>query len=100
MSAKHTPGPWEVTPSHHSQGEPTVWRIMPVASKGMGWTEGRYLSVAGCIAKEDADLIATAPELLEALEEAFPYINSSNADSHILELCRKVIAKSKGEPTE
>jgi hypothetical protein len=67
MSAKHTPGPWTVTPE--SYGEPFGSRTVNgpefalVAVVWNGNSEGQEE------ANGNARLIAVAPELLEALRE-------------------------------
>jgi len=81
---KHTPGPWVAKPSVVA-GDPTVWIITPVASDGLGWVDGRYLSVTGCIAEEDARLIAAAPCLWEALEERLLNAEQSAFESWLQE---------------
>lgn len=71
--AGHTPGPWEVVDHHGS-----LW-IYPVEGAGMGWVGDSYLSV--CIGKDNggaanAALIASAPCLLELLQECRDYFAS------------------------
>lgn len=53
MKTKHTPGPWTV---EVGQTETCI--------------ESKYQTIALDVSNCDADLIAAAPEMLEALEEA------------------------------
>lgn len=99
--SKHTPGPWMVR-----------------ATKGAGWpTQVGYAidfnadqeQVVDFVYEEaDARLIAAAPELLEALEYALPYLeacvprprNGINADGSVdvncVDRARAAIAKATG----
>lgn len=95
MSAQHTPGPWFNT----SQGDTPVGEVMdrPLDS---GVT--LHISVSGPNAKADARLIATAPELLEALKDAILWIvalstsdNSCEPAADVGDL-EAVIAKATG----
>ena len=68
MSEKHTPGPWVVDVSRHGKRGP-VHTLMVVAEKG--GMPGLIVN-QGTVEPQDwanARLIASAPDLLEALEE-------------------------------
>lgn len=65
MSA-HTPGPWFHRTVKASTGADCEFIE---ASYGSGFNGKQYMSVSGCISKEDAALITAAPEIFEALEE-------------------------------
>ena len=60
----HTPGPWLATPTTGNPHNPNSLRMDIVTTTGE-WTPA---FVAGDILPEDARLIASAPELLAALE--------------------------------
>jgi len=59
---KHTPGPWEVGPHHKT--------IRPEGFDRIGKANGGFVicELFGIDAVDNANLIAAAPELLEALE--------------------------------
>ena len=89
MSAfKGTPGPWEVTESTESE------YVMVIGANGAGlFCENE----AHPGAREDAHLIAAAPELLEALEIA---VRQNSHDMQMtgeeLRQCEAAIAKATG----
>ncbi len=60
MESKHTPGPWEYNPDYHQVMAPNAsWFIIASLPKRRG---------SAPIDKANAQLIAAAPALLEALE--------------------------------
>ena len=84
----HTPGPWIVTPTTGNPSKPYTVRMDVVTTTG----EWNPAFVAGDILPEDARLIASAPDLLAALERlAHPM-----ADDEDLDYARAIIAKAKG----
>ena len=93
----HTPGPWKVS---HDEHEP-YWNIdMPRqdGSPGYGSAHGMVYTT-----EADAHLIAAAPELLAALQEAVTALNVKekfpvyDTDSYaIAARCDKAIAKAEG----
>ena len=64
--SKHTKGPWEYLPGNGSE-------CGAITSK-TGWVCDFFDDPS----PEDARLIAAAPELLEALEEALPMLHTSD----------------------
>lgn len=92
---KHTPGPWKYGIELSSRsGE---WLI----SFDAGY-RGRGICIAetrpGTGHEEaNARLIAAAPELLEALEEAVCALEVCGKDYRATEIARTAIAKAKGE---
>lgn len=95
MSKKtHTPGPWVA--QHYSRSvDPDDWCI--------GVDGGAIDAVASC-SERDADLIAAAPEMMEALEAAREFLIDGMAmgfvgkpeDEDVLEVIETAIAKAKG----
>ena len=84
----HTPGPWLATPTTGNPSKPYTVRMDIVTTSG----EWNPAFVAGDILPEDARLIASAPDLLSALERlAHPM-----ADDDDLDYAREVIRKAKG----
>ena len=77
--SKHTPGPW-------------VPEIYGERNYVVGPDDK---SVASITRKEDANLIAAAPDLLEALEEIASY--PSLDAQELMRIARKAIARAKGE---
>lgn len=72
MTAKHTPGPWEI-------GQTCSYETALVAKSGITVAFAAWDGGSGCHLEienpADARLIAAAPELLEALELAVAYLN-------------------------
>jgi hypothetical protein len=86
----HTPGPWLAIPTTAISRNPETLRMDIVTTSG----EWNPAFVAGDILPEDATLIASAPDLLSALERlAHPM-----ADDDDLNYARAIIAKAKGQP--
>jgi hypothetical protein len=86
----HTPGPWLAIPTTAISRNPNSLRMDIVTTTGE-WTPA---FIAGDILPEDARLIASAPDLLSALERlAHPM-----ADDDDLDFARAVIRKAKGQP--
>lgn len=93
---KHTPGPWEVVVV--GNGEVLIER-----------EKGHALSLGFLVSKADARLIAAAPELLEALQEAvneLEFLYSvhetvdkklQSQDALVLKRLQAAIAKAMGE---
>ncbi|WP_206759317.1 hypothetical protein, partial [Acinetobacter baumannii] len=59
---KHTPGPWHVDPNWGPSEEHPEWASINIGSD--------YICVSGHIGAANARLIASAPDLLEALKLA------------------------------
>jgi hypothetical protein len=85
MSAQHTPGPWQTNGSHIYGPDPFRRLVAQALSP-----DGRCLS--------DRDLIAAAPELLEALIDAVEIMDDQLGGDFpdSLAAFRAVIAKAKG----
>lgn len=99
-AAKHTPGPWMVSPEH-----PTIIRrdYRPISDCGelIGSASGHTKS--GFFPSEDeavanARLIAAAPDLLEALQAIFAAMHPDipGAPGSAIEKARAAIAKATG----
>jgi len=76
MSA-HTPGPWVAA---ESVVTPEFWSIEYVDSKGARIGDIGYLSLNPERLEANARLIASAPELLTALQAAMKFIDAHVAD--------------------
>jgi hypothetical protein len=98
----HTPGPWIESPTTGNPRKPYSLRMDIVTIAG----EWNPAFVAGDILPEDARLIASAPELLSALEAVtkayvelvqsdYPPSWSAEKDSEVI-AARAAIAKAKG----
>lgn len=99
MTNKFTPGKWysRYDPIEHS-GEDFHWIIA-----GSGHSDDGFC-ISGLISKEDAALVCAAPELLEALEEAFTdgfYETATESYDCVpkgfVEKARAAIRKARGE---
>jgi len=86
MSVKHTPAPWGL--QECPSGGMLLLRNLP---------DGRHpQSHLQIVPVSDAHLIAAAPDLLEALED---YISNGHSQN-LLNRCKLIIAKAKGESHE
>lgn len=83
--SKHTPGPW----SHDGDGE-----ILAQDNVIVVYSHGGQRAVQ---TDEDANLIAAAPDLLEALEGIISAIGGWGSDRSKLDAARAAIAKARGE---
>lgn len=74
MSLQHTPGPWEARAENHG-GYGARWSVGR-AQVGPEHTLARVLSINGKTGTNEANacLMAAAPELYDALDEAFAFL--------------------------
>jgi hypothetical protein len=98
---KHTPGPW-----NRIKGDRNVYSAAGTVCKTPAILGGGYAATNW---EANARLIAAAPNLLEALEYAMPYLeacvpnprNGQNADGSIdvncVDRARAAIARAKGD---
>lgn len=118
MESKHTPGPWYVhdSVSNHYRTKEQVGtydiRTAPLGCHDNGIWIGDVKPYGGDgftnkeTAKANAYLIAAAPDLLEALQLALPYIEGayecafpdSDHNENVLTQAREAIAKATGQP--
>lgn len=93
---KHTPGPW-FWDSDEVKGDPLGRVRFRVVAQGKTITQTYYTNYSGgelTNAKDDARLIAAAPDLLFQLLAASNYIDALGGDSKSY---RQHIAKATGE---
>lgn len=90
---KFTPGPWNLTPPIAGLEEAQNWYLSGPEREPIGEI-GHPDSLSSKIAA-NAQLIASAPELLAALEAALrlDYFNEHN---QLADMARKAVAKAKG----
>ena len=89
MTAQHTPGPWEATGNLvRSPMAKELGSGVMLAECSDRW----FVKVNSDEAKANARLIAKAPEMLEALKDAYPYI----ADDALRERLGNLIADATG----
>jgi hypothetical protein len=94
VKAQYTPGPW-VTEPPSKQTCRACWTVWP--------TDGDHAFVTtitqGYRAEANTQLIAAAPELLEALENLLACVNVRIDDPRIgqFDAARAIVAKAKGE---
>jgi len=93
-NAKHTPGPWSVR-------KPGGTVVITLDARHGGYCEVAR-TVSGSLNSQreaNARLIASAPDLLEALILALPYVEdaSDSASPADQEIIRAAIAKATGE---
>lgn len=97
---KHTPGPWFVTGAMTKYIEARIGcgMVQEVAAVGPTDADGGY----GEQQHANASLVAAAPELLDALEDALHGVEGNHpldADIHSWQdAARAAIAKAKGQP--
>lgn len=76
---KHTPGPWVAHPFQYGSDDPR-WRVIQLGSSGgsagLAVVHPRR-NAQGVAVEANAHLIAAAPELLAALQQARDYIAAS-----------------------
>lgn len=110
--AGHTPGPWEAIGTDPSEGGDWFW-IKAQPSPAMRGYSKEIAAVNGSqddpVQQSNAHLIASAPELLEALEECSRALSIVQVDQgqlsslgwecveHAHESATSAIAKAKGE---
>lgn len=88
---KGTPGPWRVNTIGEYWNNPTLVHL-----------EVTYGTDGECVCdtvyrREDADLIAAAPELLEALETLVVFTTPTKRNAAVLNKAYAAIAKATGE---
>jgi len=88
MKSQFAPGPWRAIPTTAISRNPHNLRMDIVSTSG----EWNPAFIAGDILPDDARLIASAPELLAALER----LVHPMADDEDLDYAREIIAKAKG----
>jgi hypothetical protein len=94
--SKHTPGPWEIVPEKNN---PSYCHVYDVARRSLG----QIATVHGT--KGDAQLIAAAPELLEACKAALGHAQllgsgqvSPMSNAELCNLLGSAIAKASPPP--
>jgi hypothetical protein len=91
VSAKHTPGPY------HVNGKTALgWRIDSVAPDAPVGIEMLTHPVAIVPKKENADFLATAPDMLSMLERIIDKYSAS-LDSELAEEAKLVIRRAWGD---
>lgn len=98
---EHTPGPWEIVPegnnfhSHTiSMRNPEGVRWAAVAKTQQGNTIYPHLTISAKQQLANARLIASAPDLLEALEELELHCRAGGFPNDVLKQSRAAIAKA------
>ena len=102
MKSQFTPGPWLAIPTTAISRNPHSLRMDIVSTSG----EWNPAFIAGDILPDDARLIASAPELLSALEAItkayveliksdYPPSWNAEKDEEVIS-AREIIAKAKG----
>ena len=93
---KHTPGPWRVESANRQNFFFGIWAQVTKT----GSMEIARVSGLAEFDRANANLIAAAPELLEACKEAlaeFEWIGPREATSVSQDILTKAIAKAEGE---
>lgn len=102
----HTPGPWTIGPADWliSQKYGTGWRLFPIRSTQVqedGYADGYDVATVYCDeddAEQDANvnLIAAAPDLLEACKYMLENAESQGWSEFMLGSARAAISKAEG----
>lgn len=93
--AKFTPGPWHVGRGHGLVTGMSGWKYYPVC-----WSKDDENVCDIVYNKADADLIAAAPEMYEALEKIAdinPYMVTSEVAYEIIDIAGAALRKARGE---
>lgn len=100
--SKHTPGPW-----YASINEGQAYRISQQPTGGTFWIAETFAGVMGNEEEANANLIAAAPDLLDACVEALdrlrhvasvePQLNGYGARRETIQQLTAAIAKAKGQ---
>lgn len=96
MEIKHTPGPWKWVELEFCGKYHELQDQFGVVICDDGSASGEYspeIDVNGA----NARLIASAPELLEALEEVVQWLELGDHEGQMHSKARAAIAKAKGE---
>ena len=97
----HTPGPWTVIDTEAHSVRTLNWRTIGpnVVRPAYFMDIGSGFPLVGVrIKKDDANLIAAAPDLLAACQEALQQLNAEGLDRMPAAIhARAAIAKAKGE---
>lgn len=105
-NSKHTPGPWRWIKYNqpHDTGEYQSWHLTGKLDKDTGYHDSEVMRVDITVPDDaDANLIAAAPEMLEALEciaELFSdddKFNDLNCRRIAIKKYRQAIAKARGK---
>lgn len=92
-NANHTPGPWDI--------QPTIDGYWLVIEEDCQVTDTSDVSEEDCVAQvgnvENVTLIASAPELLKALEEIVNLHPGELMAGEAFNIASQAIAKAKGE---
>jgi len=113
MSTQHTPGPWKALRAYENWDGP-AWELHPNEEPSpFTKIEAEESDVVICsdafeIKPEDAQLMATAPDLLEALQDAYEILGISypltapDSDKRgvVLSKARAAILKARGESND
>ena len=93
-AAKHTPGPWQVVGQHQTE----VCALGDTPDAIIVADTRFFQTQTNPLEKEDARLIAAAPDLLSALRLALEWLrdNRSIGELEALEAAKTAIAKAEG----
>jgi hypothetical protein len=94
--SKHTQGPWKIDWYICREDGKELWRVPrsigPASTDHCHWA-GRYITVD----EADANLIAAAPDLLEALKSTRAFVNSVAPHGGLFERINAAIARAEGK---
>jgi len=99
MNAKHTPGPWRVEGRTTERGGALSGHIISYGTNGYGDGPDGYVCKTRGTSEADANLIAAAPDLLDALKliTAMDGDQPARSDWDMVRIARAAIAKATGE---
>ncbi|WP_169295703.1 hypothetical protein [Advenella sp. EE-W14] len=100
MEVKFTPGPWKYMPFPDGDHSTGLWQvgIFNPRSLIIGVRDEEYMKLSGICTEADARLIATAPDLLEALIEMVSDFDGCYAEAEpAMMKARAAIKKATGD---
>lgn len=89
---KHTPGPWEASEVNEDVDDGFFGNAVVIMHEDDEDYLPGHVTISSCQPKSDANLIAAAPDLLEALEGMLDECNGDEIDK-----ARAAIKRARGE---
>ena len=92
--SKHTPGPWVIIPPDHEDLRPKWYVEKPDGKDVAGYCIADVYETEEGEGKDNARLIAAAPDMLDELKSILKVLEARKIGLHRQETIRQVIAKA------